>query len=70
VRWRDDYAGLAEVFVEAADCRPVWQQALQGFNMIQSQVVLEWIAEGEAKGKMEGGLAPPGPAGALWCLAG
>jgi hypothetical protein len=41
------------VFAEAANCRPVWNQALQGFNVIQSQQVLEWMAEGEAKGKVK-----------------
>ena len=51
-RRRGDYAGLARVFAEAANCRPVWQQALQGFNVIQSQQVLEWMAEGEVKGKV------------------
>ena len=35
-RRQGDYAGLARVFAEAADCRPVWEQALQGFNVIQS----------------------------------
>src|SRR5262249_58413560 len=52
-RGRGDYAGLARVFAEAANCRPAWQQALQGWNVIQSQQVLEWMAEGEVKGKAE-----------------
>jgi len=51
---RGDYGGLAKVFAEAANCRAIWQQALQGWNVIQSQQVLEWMAEGEAKGKVEG----------------
>ena len=37
------------MFAEAANCRPVWEQALKGFNVIQSQQVLEWMAEGEVK---------------------
>ena len=49
-----DYAGLALVFAEAASCRPVWQQTLQGWNVVQSQQVLEWMAEGEAKGEVRG----------------
>lgn len=51
-RRRGDYAGLARVFAEAANCRPTWQQALQGFNVVQSQQVLEWMAEGEVRGKV------------------
>jgi hypothetical protein len=41
-------------FAEAANCRPVWNQALQGFNVIQSQQVLEWMAEGETRGEVKG----------------
>jgi hypothetical protein len=48
---RADYAGLALVFAEAAGCRDVWKQALQGWNMIESQQVLEWINEGEVRGR-------------------
>src|SRR5215813_13863992 len=51
-RRRGDYAGLALVFAEAASCRPVWQQALQGWNVVQSQQVLEWMAEGEVRGQV------------------
>jgi hypothetical protein len=53
-RRRGDYGGLALVFAEAAGCSPVWKEALKGWNMIESQQVLEWIAEGEAKGRAEG----------------
>jgi len=41
------------VFAEAAGRRDVWAQALQGWNMTQSQQVLEWMAEGKAEGKAE-----------------
>lgn len=51
---RADYGGLALVFAEAAGRRPVWKQALTGWNMVESQQVLEWIAEGEAKGEVKG----------------
>ncbi len=44
-RLRGDYGGLALVFAETANCRPVWQQDLQGWNVVQSQQVLEWMAE-------------------------
>jgi hypothetical protein len=66
-RRRADYSGLALVFAEAAGRRPVWKEALKGWNMVESQQVLEWIAEGEAKGKAESLLRllelrfPPGP---------
>jgi hypothetical protein len=50
---RGDYGGLAEILADAAGCRPAWKQALKGWNMVQSQVVLEWIAQGKAEGKAE-----------------
>lgn len=61
-RRRADYGGLALVFAELAARRPAWKQALEGWNVEQSQQVLEWQAEaekrgivkGEAKGKAEG----------------
>jgi hypothetical protein len=63
---RADYGGLALVFAEAADRRPVWKEALRGWNMVESQQVLEWITEGEVKGLAESVLRllalrfPPG----------
>jgi hypothetical protein len=53
-RRRADYGGLALVFAEAAGCRPAWKEALREWNMIQSQQVLEWQAEGEVKGQVKG----------------
>jgi hypothetical protein len=53
-RRRADYGGLALVFAEAAGCREAWKQALKEWNMIQSQQVLEWQAEGEVKGQVKG----------------
>jgi hypothetical protein len=57
-RRRGDYGGLALVFAEAAGRRDVWKQALEGWNVIESQQVNEWIAvgraEGEARGRAEG----------------
>jgi len=50
---RSDYGGLALVFAEAAGNGPIWRQALKGWNMKQSQQVLEWIAEGKVEGKAE-----------------
>jgi hypothetical protein len=53
-RRRSDHGGLALVFAEAAGCRKDWKEALKGWNMVESEQVLEWIAEGEAKGRVEG----------------
>jgi hypothetical protein len=53
-RRASDYAGLAVVLAEAAGRRELWKQALEGFNVKDSQQVLEWIAEGEAKGEARG----------------
>jgi hypothetical protein len=53
-RRRSDYGGLALVFAEAAGRRDLWKQALEGWNVTDSQQVLEWIAEGEAKGEARG----------------
>jgi hypothetical protein len=50
-RRRAEYGGLALEFAEAAERLPVWKEALKGWNMVESQQVLEWIAEGEAKGE-------------------
>jgi hypothetical protein len=46
-RRRAEYGALALVFAEAAGRRDVWKQALQGWNMIESQQVLEWMNEGQ-----------------------
>jgi hypothetical protein len=66
-RRRADHGGLAVVFAEAAGRRAVWLDALKEWNMIESQQVLEWIAEGEIKGEIKSLLRllqrkfPPGP---------
>jgi len=76
---RGDYGGLAVVFAEAAGRKPMWKQALEGWNVKESEQVLEWMAEGKAEGKAEGliegemnallrtlkGRFPPGPAAEL-----
>ena len=50
---RADYAGLAVVLAEAAGRRAVWKEALKEWNMVQSQQVLEWMAEGELGAKRQ-----------------
>jgi hypothetical protein len=74
-RRRGDYGGLALVFAEAAGRHAVWKEALRGWNMVESKQVLEWIAEGEIKGRIEGEADallrflrkrfPPGPSADL-----
>jgi hypothetical protein len=45
---------LALIFAELAGRQPQWRTALEGWNMVESTVVAEWIAQGEAKGRAEG----------------
>jgi hypothetical protein len=54
-RRRADYAGLALVFSELTGGRAVWKRALEGWNMRESQQVLEWQAEALKEG-WQGGL--------------
>jgi hypothetical protein len=41
-RLRSDYAGLALVFAELARVKSEWLAGLEGWNMLESQQVLEW----------------------------
>src|SRR5262249_44872996 len=50
-RLRGDYGGLALVFAEAVGRRDAWKQALEGWNVVESVQVREWMAEGEARGE-------------------
>jgi hypothetical protein len=50
---REEYAGLALVFAEAARRQGVWKQALKGWNMRQSRQVLEWQAEARVETLLE-----------------
>jgi hypothetical protein len=53
-RKRSDYAGLALVFAELAGCRPAWETALEGWNMVESQVVKGWQEKARIEGRAEG----------------
>jgi hypothetical protein len=44
-RLRSEYAGLALVFAELADRTAPWKQVLRGWNVRQSQQVMEWQEE-------------------------
>jgi hypothetical protein len=62
--------GLARVFAEAAGREQAWNQALQGWNMIESKVVKEWQAQERARSVLEVlegkfGAVPPDLAGAI-----
>ncbi len=50
---RTDYAGLALVFAERAGCLPAWKQALEGFNMWESQVLKERENVVRLEGRLE-----------------
>jgi hypothetical protein len=45
---------LQEENAAETDCRPVWKQALEGWNVEQSAQVLEWQAEAEKRGLERG----------------
>lgn len=51
---RSDYGGIALVFAELADVSAAWRRALEGWNVRQSQQVLEWQNQARAEGKAEG----------------
>ena len=53
-RSRSDYGGLALVFAEAAKRWPIWKEALKEWNMVESQQVLEWMAQGRSEGEVSG----------------
>ncbi len=53
VQRRTDYPGLALVFAESAGRLPVWKQALEGFDMWQSEVIREWKTAGRREGRLE-----------------
>jgi hypothetical protein len=52
-RMRGNLAGVALVFAELAGRRIEWNRGLEDFEMTESQVVNEWISQGEVKGKLE-----------------
>jgi hypothetical protein len=51
-RVRGNLAGIARVFAELVGRRIEWNRGLEGFEMTESQVVNEWISQGEAKGML------------------
>jgi len=50
---RADYPGLALVFADSVGRLPVWKQALEGFDMWESQVIREWKTAGRVEGRLE-----------------
>ncbi len=53
VRMRLELAADALVFADLPEVRPTWTKALEGWNVRESQQVLEWKAEGKAEGQAE-----------------
>ncbi len=51
-RVRGNLAGITRVFAELVGRRIEWNRGLEGFDMTESQVVNEWISQGEAKGML------------------
>jgi hypothetical protein len=52
-RSRSDFGALALVFADLAGTGPTWRAALQGWNMRQSQQVLEWQEEARKETRIE-----------------
>jgi hypothetical protein len=48
---RGEYAGLALIFADSVGRWPVWKQALEGFNVWESQAVREWKTEARVEEK-------------------
>src|SRR5205809_6395627 len=48
---RLEYAADALIFAELPDVWAEWKKALEGWNVRESQQVLEWQAEGEVRGR-------------------
>ncbi|MFO0824625.1 MAG: hypothetical protein U0792_16155 [Gemmataceae bacterium] len=49
---RGNLAGIALIFAELAGHGIAWKRALEGFDMTESQVVNEWLTQGETQGKL------------------
>jgi hypothetical protein len=52
-RDRGILAGLTLTFAELAECRPPWQQALEGWNVIKSAYLEELREKVRAEGRLE-----------------
>lgn len=53
LRMRGNLAAVALVFAELVGRRIEWKRGLEGFEMTESQVVNEWISQGEARGELK-----------------
>jgi hypothetical protein len=52
VELRIKYRDLALIFAELTPTLVNWQQALEGWQVRESQYILGWLRDGEAKGKL------------------
>mgnify|MGYP001279910951 CR=1 FL=1 len=50
---RSAYASVALVFAELTKGLVLWQNALENWNMRESQIILGWKREGEAEGRLK-----------------
>jgi hypothetical protein len=51
-RMRSNLVGIALVFAGLAGRLPAWKRVLEGIEMTESEVVNEWISQGEVRGKL------------------
>jgi hypothetical protein len=59
---RGEFGGLAKVFAERANRKALWDEKLEGWNMEESQVVNEWIAEAQGRTVLRAAAKRFGPA--------
>ena len=52
-RLRSDYGGIALVFAELAGIGPEWRKALEGWNVRESQQVLEWQEQAREETRLQ-----------------
>jgi hypothetical protein len=50
---RSTLAAFTRIFAEHVDRLEIWQRVLEGWNVEDSPVILEWIRQGEVRGRIE-----------------
>ena len=53
-RRRSDYGGVALIYAEQTAWQNNWDKALEGWNVVESTHVLQWINQGKSEGLKEG----------------
>jgi hypothetical protein len=54
-RRRGDYGALARIFAELTGWKEAWHRALEDWNVQESPIVNEWIAQGRSQGVVAAG---------------